>query len=109
MSSKDESIRRIFSSKENSLRIVYDSQEFILICLFSMQFSLLLLQRNILSAIDIEGSMYTHSGLPYPEGALPDPSVYSATSLASASLLYSSWFAQTKPGQLFGLQGKQLE
>lgn len=56
--------------------------------------------------IDIEGSLYTHTGLPYPEGALPDPSAYSATSLASASLLYSSWFAQTKPGQLFGLQGK---
>jgi len=56
--------------------------------------------------IDIEGSMYTHVGLPYSEGALSDPSAYSATSLASASLLYSSWFAQTKPGQLFGLQGK---
>lgn len=55
---------------------------------------------------DIEGNLYTHAGLPYPEGALPDPSTYSATSLASASLLYSSWFAQTKPGQLFGLQGK---
>lgn len=55
---------------------------------------------------DIEGSLYTHAGLPYSEGALPDPSAYSATSLASASLLYSSWFAQTKPGQLFGLQGK---
>jgi len=54
--------------------------------------------------IDIEGSLYTHAGLPYSEGALSDP--YSATSLASASLLYSSWFAQTKPGQLFGLQGK---
>ncbi|XP_014469203.1 PREDICTED: homeobox protein ceh-30-like [Dinoponera quadriceps] len=53
---------------------------------------------------DIEGSLYTHTGLPYPEGALPDPTAYSATSLASASLLYSSWFAQTKPGQLFGLQ-----
>ncbi|EZA60636.1 homeobox protein HMX2 isoform X2 [Ooceraea biroi] len=53
---------------------------------------------------NIEGGIYTHAGLPYPEGALPDPSAYSATSLASASLLYSSWFAQTKPGQLFGLQ-----
>jgi len=56
--------------------------------------------------IDIEGSLYTHVGLPYSEGTLSDPSAYSATSLASASLLYSSWFAQTKPGQLFGLQGK---
>ncbi|XP_077271046.1 uncharacterized protein LOC143902212 [Temnothorax americanus] len=53
---------------------------------------------------DIEGSLYTHAGLPYSECALPDSSAYSATSLASASLLYSSWFAQTKPGQLFGLQ-----
>ncbi|XP_067205286.1 uncharacterized protein [Linepithema humile] len=53
---------------------------------------------------DIEGGLYTHTGLSYPEGALPDTSTYSATSLASASLLYSSWFAQTKPGQLFGLQ-----
>ncbi|XP_011640091.1 homeobox protein engrailed-2-B [Pogonomyrmex barbatus] len=52
---------------------------------------------------DIEGNLY-HAGLPYSEGALSDPSAYSATSLASASLLYSSWFAQTKPGQLFGLQ-----
>ncbi|EFN75385.1 Homeobox protein ceh-19, partial [Harpegnathos saltator] len=54
--------------------------------------------------VDIEGSLYSHTGLPYPESTLPDPTAYSATSLASASLLYSSWFAQTKPGQLFGLQ-----
>ncbi|XP_029056378.1 homeobox protein MSH-D-like isoform X2 [Osmia bicornis bicornis] len=46
----------------------------------------------------------THSGLSYSEVTLSDPSGYSATSLASASLLYNSWFAQTKPGQLFGLQ-----
>lgn len=58
--------------------------------------------------IDLEGSLYTHAGLPYSEGALSDSSAYSATSLASASLLYSSWFAQTKPGQLFGLQGKLI-
>lgn len=65
------------------------------------------LQERVCST-DIEGNLYTHTGLPYPEGALPvDPTTaYSATSLASASLLYSSWFAQTKPGQLFGLQGK---
>lgn len=56
--------------------------------------------------IDLEGGVYTHTGFSYPEGALTDSSAYSATSLASASLLYSSWFAQTKPGQLFGLQGK---
>ncbi|XP_029661733.1 homeobox protein engrailed-1a-like [Formica exsecta] len=53
---------------------------------------------------DLEGGLYTHTGFSYPDGALTDSSAYSATSLASASLLYSSWFAQTKPGQLFGLQ-----
>lgn len=57
--------------------------------------------------LNIEGSLYTHTGVSYPDGALSDPSAYSATSLASASLLYSSWFAQTKPSQLFGLQGKR--
>lgn len=57
--------------------------------------------------IDIEAGLYTHTGLAvYPENTLPEPPGYSTTSLASASLLYSSWFAQTKPGQLFGLQGK---
>ncbi|KAG7190975.1 hypothetical protein KM043_007024 [Ampulex compressa] len=53
---------------------------------------------------DINGTLYAHPGLSYPEPTLTDPSGYSATSLASASLLYNSWFAQTKPGQLFGLQ-----
>ncbi|XP_063989796.1 homeobox protein MSH-C-like [Diachasmimorpha longicaudata] len=38
-----------------------------------------------------------------PEG-LPESPGYSAASLASASLLYGSWFTQSKPGQLFGLQ-----
>nr|XP_003706711.1 PREDICTED: homeobox protein engrailed-2-B [Megachile rotundata] len=53
---------------------------------------------------DINASLYTPTGLSYSEVTLSDPSGYSATSLASASLLYNSWFAQTKPGQLFGLQ-----
>ncbi|KAL7295272.1 hypothetical protein TKK_0011409 [Trichogramma kaykai] len=30
--------------------------------------------------------------------------VYTAASLASASMLYNSWLVQTKPGQFFGLQ-----
>ncbi|XP_012283869.1 homeobox protein ceh-19 [Orussus abietinus] len=48
--------------------------------------------------------LYAAAEFPYPEGVLPDPAGYSAASLASASLLYSSWFAQSKSGQLFGLQ-----
>ncbi|XP_046593444.1 NK1 transcription factor-related protein 1 [Neodiprion lecontei] len=49
-------------------------------------------------------ALYSTAGLTYPETALTDPAGYSAASLASASLLYSGWFAQSKPGQLFGLQ-----
>lgn len=52
-------------------------------------------------------TVYPVAGLQtYPETNIPDPNGYSAASLASASLLYSGWFAQSKPGQLFGLQGK---
>lgn len=50
--------------------------------------------------------LYASTGLSYSEVTLADPSAYSATSLASASILYNSWFAQSKPGQLFGLQGE---
>ncbi|XP_057320922.1 homeobox protein engrailed-2a-like [Microplitis mediator] len=50
---------------------------------------------------------YDHSGGNYPNGitfeGIGDPG-YSAASLASASLIYSSWFSQTKTNQLFGLQ-----
>ncbi|CAK9824189.1 Homeobox protein ceh-19 [Anthophora retusa] len=53
---------------------------------------------------DMSMGLYTPAGLSYSEFTLSDPAGYSATSLASASLLYNSWFAQTKPGQLFGLQ-----
>ncbi|XP_012266277.3 NK1 transcription factor-related protein 1 [Athalia rosae] len=49
-------------------------------------------------------ALYSTAGLSYPETALADPTGYTAASLASASLLYSGWFAQSKPGQLFGLQ-----
>ncbi|KAK1136682.1 hypothetical protein K0M31_001224 [Melipona bicolor] len=48
--------------------------------------------------------LYTSAGLSCSEVTLADPSAYSATSLASASILYNNWFAQSKPGQLFGLQ-----
>ncbi|XP_078039003.1 uncharacterized protein LOC144471120 [Augochlora pura] len=48
--------------------------------------------------------LYAPTGLSYSEVTFSDPTGYSATSFASASLLYNSWFAQTKPGQLFGLQ-----
>ncbi|XP_015434821.1 PREDICTED: homeobox protein MSH-D [Dufourea novaeangliae] len=53
---------------------------------------------------DMGIGLYTPTGLSYSEVTFSDPSGYSATSFASASLLYNSWFAQTKPGQLFGLQ-----
>ncbi|KAF7386646.1 homeobox protein MSH-C-like [Vespula maculifrons] len=53
---------------------------------------------------NVSGMLYAHTAIPYADGTLSDPSSYSTTSLASASLLYSSWFAQSKPGQLFGLQ-----
>ncbi|XP_076241216.1 uncharacterized protein LOC143183543 [Calliopsis andreniformis] len=53
---------------------------------------------------DMNAALYAPAGLSYSEVTFSDPSGYSATSLASASLLYNSWFAQTKPGQLFGLQ-----
>ncbi|KAK2588625.1 hypothetical protein KPH14_006393 [Odynerus spinipes] len=53
---------------------------------------------------NMSGMLYTHTAIPYTDGTLSDPTNYSTTSLASASLLYSSWFAQSKPGQLFGLQ-----
>lgn len=52
--------------------------------------------------------LYGPTGLSYSEVTFADPSGYSATSFASASLLYNSWFTQTKPGQLFGLQGKSM-
>ncbi|XP_015604666.1 homeobox protein engrailed-1a [Cephus cinctus] len=51
----------------------------------------------------LTGALYPATGLTYPEGNLTDPTGYSAASLASASLLYSGWFAQSKPSQLFGL------
>ncbi|OAD55013.1 Homeobox protein ceh-19 [Eufriesea mexicana] len=53
---------------------------------------------------DMSTGLYASTGLSYSEVTLADPSAYSATSLASASILYNSWFAQSKPGQLFGLQ-----
>ena len=53
--------------------------------------------------------LYTSAGLSCSEVTLSDPSAYSATSLASASILYNNWFAQSKPGQLFGLQGKFIQ
>ncbi|XP_076677132.1 uncharacterized protein LOC143373621 isoform X1 [Andrena cerasifolii] len=53
---------------------------------------------------DMSAALYAPAGLSYSEVTFADPSGYSATSLASASFLYNSWFAQTKPGQLFGLQ-----
>lgn len=53
---------------------------------------------------DMNAGLYASAGLSYSEVTLSDPSAYSATSLASASILYNSWFAQSKPGQLFGLQ-----
>ncbi|XP_076166018.1 uncharacterized protein LOC143145995 [Ptiloglossa arizonensis] len=53
---------------------------------------------------DMGVGLYAPAGLSYSEVTFSDPSGYSATSFASASLLYNSWFAQTKPGQLFGLQ-----
>ncbi|XP_014296524.1 homeobox protein engrailed-1-B isoform X2 [Microplitis demolitor] len=50
---------------------------------------------------------YDPSGGNYPSGltfeGIGDPG-YSTASLASASLIYSSWFSQTKTNQLFGLQ-----
>ncbi|XP_043789040.1 homeobox protein MSX-2-like [Apis laboriosa] len=56
---------------------------------------------NAVSATN--SALYPAAGFSYSEMALSDPG-YSATSLASASILYNSWFAQSKPGQLFGLQ-----
>ncbi|XP_023247812.1 homeobox protein ceh-19-like, partial [Copidosoma floridanum] len=47
---------------------------------------------------------YVRTNLQFPETNLLDPTAYSAASLASASLLYNSWLAQSKPGQIFGLQ-----
>ncbi|KAI4498347.1 hypothetical protein M0802_006526 [Mischocyttarus mexicanus] len=53
---------------------------------------------------NVSGMLYAHTTIPYTDGTLSDPTSYTTTSLASASLLYSSWFAQSKPAQLFGLQ-----
>ncbi|XP_015184899.1 PREDICTED: homeobox protein engrailed-2-A-like [Polistes dominula] len=53
---------------------------------------------------NVSGMLYAHTAIPYTDGTLSDHSSYTTTSLASASLLYSSWFAQSKPAQLFGLQ-----
>ncbi|CAL7937453.1 unnamed protein product [Xylocopa violacea] len=53
---------------------------------------------------EMSPGLYVPTGLSYSEVTLADPSGYSATSLASASILYNSWIAQTKPVQLFGLQ-----
>ncbi|XP_017882834.1 homeobox protein MSH-C-like [Ceratina calcarata] len=53
---------------------------------------------------EMSPGLYAPTGLSYSEVTLSDASSYSATSLASASILYNSWFAQTKPVQLFGLQ-----
>ncbi|XP_031364661.1 homeobox protein ceh-30 [Apis dorsata] len=55
--------------------------------------------------LSVSTGLYPAAGFSYSEMALSDPG-YSATSLASASILYNSWFAQSKPGQLFGLQGE---
>lgn len=44
-------------------------------------------------------------GLAYP-GGMTNSANYSTASLASASLLYSGWFSQSKSSQLFGLHGK---
>ncbi|XP_076221694.1 uncharacterized protein LOC116429292 isoform X1 [Nomia melanderi] len=55
-------------------------------------------------AMHSDMGLYGPTGLSYSEVTFADPSGYSATSFASASLLYNSWFTQTKPGQLFGLQ-----
>ncbi|OXU21691.1 hypothetical protein TSAR_016953 [Trichomalopsis sarcophagae] len=48
--------------------------------------------------------LYPATNLQFSDGNLLDPTSYSAASLASASLLYNSWFVQSKPGQIFGLQ-----
>ncbi|XP_016911400.2 homeobox protein HMX2 isoform X2 [Apis cerana] len=59
---------------------------------------------NVVSAAN--SGLYPAAGFSYSDVTTlgsPDPA-YSATSLASASILYNSWFAQSKPGQLFGLQ-----
>ncbi|KAG9428453.1 homeobox protein HMX2 [Apis mellifera carnica] len=59
---------------------------------------------NVVSATN--SGLYPAAGFSYTDVTTlgsPDPG-YSATSLASASILYNSWFAQSKPGQLFGLQ-----
>ncbi|XP_008203158.2 homeobox protein HMX2 [Nasonia vitripennis] len=50
------------------------------------------------------GGLYPTTNIQFSDGNLVDPTSYSAASLASASLLYNSWFVQSKPGQIFGLQ-----
>ncbi|XP_058795037.1 homeobox protein ceh-28-like [Phymastichus coffea] len=54
--------------------------------------------------LDTTSELYHTASLQFPETNLADTSNYSAASLASASLLYNSWFVQSKPGQIFGLQ-----
>lgn len=62
----------------------------------------------IIYYLAVSTGLYPAAGFSYSDVTTlgsPDPA-YSATSLASASILYNSWFAQSKPGQLFGLQGE---
>ena len=63
-------------------------------------------QRKLFAFANMNTGLYASAGLSCSEVTLADPPAYSATSLASASILYNNWFAQSKPGQLFGLQGK---
>ncbi|XP_011501608.1 PREDICTED: homeobox protein engrailed-1a [Ceratosolen solmsi marchali] len=56
------------------------------------------------NVIDRNSGLYPMTNLQFSEANLVDPSNYSATSFASASFLYNSWFIQSKPNQIFGLQ-----
>jgi hypothetical protein len=62
---------------------------------------------HVFSFIDSNSGLYSTTNLQFSDANVIDPSSYSAASLASASLLYNSWFVQSKPNQIFGLQGKQ--
>lgn len=66
-------------------------------------------QRKLFAFANMNTGLYTSAGLSCSEITLADPPAYSATSLASASILYNNWFTQSKPGQLFGLQGKFIQ
>lgn len=53
---------------------------------------------------EIFTGFYT-TGAPCSGEILAETSGFSASSLASASLLYGGWVVPSKPGQMFGLQG----